>query len=69
MVPGMPGPPRTAVKIPTKAYDELRRLAEIAAQHGWSAFGISRTDPPNLTARIEEAIRLLSERAKPRSKR
>jgi hypothetical protein len=58
----MPPPPRQAVKIPTKAHDELRRLAAHAAQHGWAAFGIERTDPPTLTALIEEAIRLLGER-------
>lgn len=57
-------PSRHPVKIPTRAYQELKRLTEEAARHGWSAFGIDRTDAPTQTALIEEAIRLLGERLK-----
>ncbi len=55
-------PARMAIKIPGAAYAELKRLTAEAAQHGWSAFGITRTDTPTQTALIDEAIKLLSER-------
>lgn len=48
------------VKIPTKAHQELRKLAALAAKHGWMAFGIDRDDAPTQSALIEEAIRLLA---------
>lgn len=53
---------RQGIKIPREAYEDLKALAAEAALHGWSAFGIERTDPPTQTALLEEAIKLLGER-------
>jgi hypothetical protein len=64
----MEEPQRQAIKIPGRAYHELKRLTAEAARYGWSAFGIDRTDTPTQTALIEEAIRLLGEQLKTTSK-
>lgn len=60
----MSKPTRQAIKIPANAYGTLKKLAAHAARHGWSAFGIDRTDPPTQTALIDEAIKLLDQRKK-----
>lgn len=65
----MSKPTRQAIKIPADAYATLKKLAAHAARHGWSAFGINRTDPPTQTALIDEAIKLLAERKKAVAKR
>jgi hypothetical protein len=59
---------RQAIKISTEAHAELRRLAARAASHGWAALGIDRDDLPTQAALLEEAIRLLSERERARSR-
>lgn len=51
------------MKVPVAALDELRKLAAYTARNGWASLGIDREDPPTQTALIEEAIRLLVERA------
>ena len=60
---------RQGIKIPRESYEDLKSLAAEAALHGWSAFGIERTDPPTQTAMLEEAIKLLAERRKQVKKR
>ncbi len=62
-------PPRQAVKLSGRTYAELKRLTAEAALHGWSAFGIERTDTPTQTALLDEAVQLLAARLKSRSKK
>jgi hypothetical protein len=48
--------------MPTDAVERVRKLAEYTARHGWASLGIDRSDPPTMTAIIDEAIRLLDAR-------
>jgi len=62
-------PKRQAIKIPWDAYERLKDLAAYASRHGWESLGVDRDDPPTQTAIIEEAINLLANQKKKRSKR
>jgi hypothetical protein len=55
---------RAVVGMSKTVYERARELSAIASQHGWSALGVERTDPPTIGAIFEEAIELLAGRVK-----
>jgi hypothetical protein len=54
---------RLPAKVTRQTQTHLRELLEIVGSRGWAALGIHRTDPPTQITLIEEAVRLLRERA------
>ena len=60
---------RQSVALPGPVIGLARELSALASKHGWSALGIDREDPPTMVAIIEEAVKLLAARAKPRGKK
>jgi hypothetical protein len=50
--------------VTREAHDKARAILAALSGNGWSSFGIGRTDPPSLTAVIEEAINCLAARNK-----
>lgn len=59
------------MRVPDDVHAEIKRLATLAARHGWQAFGIDRDDGATNTAIIEEAVKALAARfdSKIRSRR
>lgn len=54
---------RVPAKISRRTQTHLRQLTELVAQHGWEALGIQRTDLPTQISLLEEAVKLLKQKA------
>jgi hypothetical protein len=54
----------TPIKVSPEAHRQAKRLLEVVSLRGWSAIGISRTDPPTLMSLLDEAILLLARQVK-----
>lgn len=54
------------VKVRVDSYETLKRVKMRVSQEGWAALGVTRDEPPHLTALLEVAIGLLAERLKQR---
>ena len=61
--PGLP------VRVAREVYDRISDLVARASRDGWSSLGIERSDPPSMSAIVDEATRLLAERGKKKGKR
>ena len=57
------------VKLSYSTYEQARALLAQVSRHGWASIGVDRDDPPSLGSVIEEAMKLLSSRARPRKER
>jgi hypothetical protein len=55
---------RAVIKVTRNAYDRVRELSALVAQHGWACVGVKREDLPTMSAILEEAINAFAERAK-----
>jgi hypothetical protein len=48
------------VRLSKEARELARRIVADLSAFGWTSYGVTRTDPPTLSAVVEEGIRALA---------